>query len=109
MIFISDRPNLSIWDREKRTKLCKFENHKFETKDKRKIRVLKEMGFECEEVTEEPVKESKEEPKKAPKKKEEKLKDLTCDILRKRAKKANITGYSSMKKAELIKALKGGE
>ena len=58
-----------------------------------------------EKVEEEPKKEVKKETKKKVKEQEEDLNELTLTELKARAKAAEIKGYSTMKKAELVEAL----
>ena len=58
-----------------------------------------------EKIEEEPKKEVKKETKKKVKEQEEDLNELTLTELKARAKAAEIKGYSTMKKAELVEAL----
>ena len=90
------------------------EDKKGETNKEVKQDVL-EQEMKKEEVKEEKVEEKKEEPKKekAPKKETKKevkeevdLESLTLTELKAKAKDAGVKGYSTMKKADLIAALK---
>jgi hypothetical protein len=56
-----------VWDAKNDKRLCKFENGKFETSDKRVIGILKNAGYDAEPVIE-PV-EQPEKPPKLPRKK----------------------------------------
>ena len=87
---------------EKNDKFEKYEKNEKKFKEDKEIKKDKQKEDKKEENTEEP---QKVEEKKEIEAEEVNLENLTLTDLKAQAKEANVKGYSTMKKAELIEAL----